>query len=42
MEHITLSHVEMASDALEAAQSMCDTDPLVYNERGVVAYLRAE
>ncbi|CAG8780805.1 2483_t:CDS:2, partial [Acaulospora colombiana] len=38
MEHLTLSHLSMASDAFETAYTMCDTDPLVSNERGVVAF----
>jgi anaphase-promoting complex subunit 6 len=42
MEQLTLSHLTLASEALEAAHSMCDSDPLVFNERGVVAYLRKE
>ncbi|CAG7849077.1 Anaphase-promoting complex subunit cut9 AltName: Full=20S cyclosome/APC complex protein cut9; AltName: Full=Cell untimely torn protein 9 [Serendipita indica DSM 11827] len=39
MEQITLSHLNLAADALKTAQSMCDSDPLVYNEQGVVEYL---
>ncbi|KIM22962.1 hypothetical protein M408DRAFT_332630 [Serendipita vermifera MAFF 305830] len=42
MEHLTLSHLTLASEALEAAHSMCDSDPLVFNERGVVAYLQKD
>ncbi|PVF99781.1 TPR-like protein [Serendipita vermifera] len=38
MEHLKLSHLSMASDAFETAFAMCDTDPLVSNERGVVAF----
>jgi hypothetical protein len=32
----------MASDAFETAYSMCDTDPLVSNERGVLAFQEGE
>jgi hypothetical protein len=42
MEQLTLSHLTLASEALETAHSMCDSDPLVFNERGVVAYLKKE
>ena len=38
MEHITLSNYVLADEALEAAYSMCDSDPLLINERGVMAY----
>jgi anaphase-promoting complex subunit 6 len=37
-----LSNISMASDALETSLGMCDSDPLVYNELGVVAYMRGE
>ena len=42
MEQLTLSHLTLASEALETAHSMGDSDPLVFNERGVVAYLKKE
>lgn len=42
MEHLTLSNVTLAEDALEAAHDMCDSDPLVFNERGVAAFLKSE
>lgn len=42
MEHITLSNYALADEALEAAYSMCDGDPLLINERGVMAYNHGE
>lgn len=42
MEHITLSNHDMAEEALNAANSMCDGDPLLFNERGVMAFNRGE
>jgi anaphase-promoting complex subunit 6 len=38
MEHIMLSNYPLADEALNAAYSMCDADPLLMNERGVMAY----
>lgn len=38
MEHIVLSNLSLADEALYAAQSMCDGDPLLTNERGVMAF----
>ncbi|KAF9036148.1 hypothetical protein BJ165DRAFT_1354578 [Panaeolus papilionaceus] len=38
MEHITLSNFMLADEALDAAHIMCDGDPLLVNERGVMAY----
>ncbi|TBU24014.1 TPR-like protein [Dichomitus squalens] len=38
MEHIILSNRNQASEALTAAQHMCDADPLLFNERGVMAF----
>lgn len=38
MEHIMLSNYALADEALNAAYSMCDGDPLLMNERGVMAY----
>ncbi|KAJ3824214.1 cell division control protein 16 [Lentinula raphanica] len=40
MEHITLSNFDQADEALDASFSMCDGDPLLLNERGVMAYNR--
>ncbi|KDQ57264.1 hypothetical protein JAAARDRAFT_58730 [Jaapia argillacea MUCL 33604] len=40
MEHIMLSNYDLADEALNAAYSMCDGDPLLANERGVMAYNR--
>ncbi|TFK40039.1 hypothetical protein BDQ12DRAFT_481499 [Crucibulum laeve] len=38
MEHISLSNFALADEALNAAHSMCDGDPLLMNERGVMAF----
>ncbi|KAI0087322.1 TPR-like protein [Irpex rosettiformis] len=38
MEHIVLSNLPLADEALFAAQSMCDSDPLLINEQAVMAY----
>ena len=38
MEHIILSNLLLADEALYAAHSMCDGDPLLANERGVMAF----
>ncbi|KAI3611049.1 cell division control protein 16 [Moniliophthora roreri] len=38
MEQIVLSNFKLADEALAAAHSMCDSDALLYNERGVMAY----
>ncbi|KAI0067340.1 TPR-like protein [Artomyces pyxidatus] len=38
MEHIILSNYAQADEALNAANSMCDGDPLLMNERGVMAF----
>ncbi|KAL5503810.1 CUT9 [Sanghuangporus vaninii] len=40
MEHIMLSNYDMADEALNAADKMCNGDPLLYNERGVMAFNR--
>ena len=42
MEHIILSNKQQAEDTLAAAQHMCDGDPLLYNERGVMAFSNEE
>lgn len=42
MEQITLSNHEQADEALKAAYTMCDGDPLLMNERGVMAYNHGE
>ena len=42
MEHIVLSNTALADEALNAAQTMCDSDPLLVNERGVMAYNHGE
>ncbi|KAI0787967.1 TPR-like protein [Fomes fomentarius] len=38
MEHIILSNRQQAEEALFAANHMCDADPLLLNERGVMAF----
>jgi hypothetical protein len=42
MEHIMLSNHVLADEALNASNSMCDGDPLLINERGVMAFTRGE
>lgn len=42
MEHIVLSNRSLADEALNAAYSICDSDPLLVNERAVMAYNREE
>ena len=42
MEHIRLSNLSLADEALFAAHSICDTDPLLLNEMGVMAFTRGE
>jgi anaphase-promoting complex subunit 6 len=42
MEHIMLSNHALADEALNAAHSMCKSDPLLVNERGVMAFNHGE
>jgi anaphase-promoting complex subunit 6 len=42
MEHIILANHVQAEEAFEAAKMICDEDPLLYNEQGVMAYTRGE
>lgn len=42
MENIILSNHPLADEALFAANSMCDGDPLLANERGVMAFNHGE
>jgi len=42
MEHIMLSNYALADEALNAAYSMCSGDPLLVNERGVMAFNHGE
>lgn len=42
MEHIILSNRQQAEEALFAANHMCDADPLLLNERGVMAFTNDE
>lgn len=41
MEHIVLSNYAQADESLDAANAMCDGDPLLINERGVMAFNHA-
>lgn len=38
MQYILLSNIKAADEYLDAAYSMCQTDPLLLNEKGVAAY----
>lgn len=38
MQHSLLGNTSLAQDYLDSAYSMCKDDPLLLNERGVVAY----
>lgn len=38
MEHIQLSNMQLAESHLAAAVALCDSDPVLLNELGVVAY----
>ncbi|KAJ2914496.1 hypothetical protein MD484_g5905, partial [Candolleomyces efflorescens] len=38
MEQIMLSNYRLADEALDAAASLCENDPLLCNERGVMAF----
>ncbi|TFK46093.1 TPR-like protein [Heliocybe sulcata] len=40
MEHIITSNLDLADECLDAAYIICDTDPLLLNEKGVMAYTR--
>lgn len=42
MEQIMLSNHELADEALHAAHTMCDSDPLLINEQGVMAFTHGE
>jgi len=42
MEQIMLSNHALAEEALNAAHTICDADPLLANERGVMAFTRGE
>jgi anaphase-promoting complex subunit 6 len=42
MEHLCLSNLNYAGEALGAGYQMCDSDPLLINELGVLAYHRRE
>lgn len=42
MEQLTLSQITLAEASLTAAEAICDSDPLVHNEKGVVAYSNKE
>jgi len=38
MEHILLSNPQQAMEALNASLTMCDSDPLLLNEIGCMAF----
>lgn len=38
MEQIILSNPQQADESLNAAHAMCEGDPLLANERGVMAF----
>ncbi|KZT29838.1 TPR-like protein [Neolentinus lepideus HHB14362 ss-1] len=40
MEHIITSNLALADECLDAAYIICDNDPLLLNEKGVMAYNR--
>jgi len=42
MEHIALFQLDAADDAFGAAYELCDSDPLLLNEMGVVAFHRKD
>ncbi|KAI9066326.1 TPR-like protein [Trametes sanguinea] len=42
MEHMILSNLKLAEEALLAAEHMCDSDPLLFNERGVMAFMKED
>ena len=42
MEQIMLSNYRLADEALDAAASLCENDPLLCNERGVMAFNHGE
>jgi len=42
MEHIQLFNVTLAEEHLEAAFKMCDSDPFLLNELGVLAYQKKQ
>ena len=42
MEQIVLSNHALADEALNAANAACDSDPLLMNELGVMAFTHGE
>lgn len=42
MQHLQLNNLTLAEEYLQVASSICDTDPLLLNERGVVHYHKNE
>ena len=42
MEQIVLSNHSLADEALNAANAACDSDPLLMNELGVMAFTHGE
>jgi anaphase-promoting complex subunit 6 len=42
MEQMKISNYDAAEEALNASYAMCDGDPLLLNERGVMAFNRGK
>ena len=42
MEYILTSDYQLAEESLNTAHELCDSDPLLHNERGVMAYNRGK
>jgi anaphase-promoting complex subunit 6 len=42
MEHLQLQNIAVAGDHFTSAAAICQTDPLLWNEMGVVAYTNRE
>lgn len=42
MQHLQLNNLTLAEEYLQVASSICETDPLLLNERGVVHYHKNE
>ena len=38
MEHLRLLNLALAEEYLQAAYKLCDSDPLLLNEMGMLAY----
>lgn len=42
MEHLQLQNIDIAAGHFASALATCQTDPLLFNELGVVAFSRGE